>query len=889
MSRHQYWLKNEQQWITLADEPFAGGGEGNLFRVMAPREWRGYVAKLYHPHKCTEERERKTNYLLHYPPEIQGENADGHPSVIWVRDALYQNDAFKGFLMPYTQGEKLEILTTPKIPRKFRARWERFDAKKSPDALRLRQLLGFNICIAIQQIHALGRYVLVDMKPDNIVVQPNGLVSIVDTDSVEVVEQGQTLFEAPVATPEYTPPEHYQTLNYDPTQRQAWDRFGLAVILYKLFFGIHPFAASAGPPYEGLTTLQDKIEHGLFVHAPQHQGKFAVVPPPHRQFSNLDPSLQALFLRCFVDGHTDPEARPTAEEWCAAILLATKDEALYERYRHVLSGEVIRQQNRHFPLPSHRLVAPQLSPQAKPLLELTKPMEWSVPTTGPDLQPEDYIRFTADAVRNRRDLFILGMLSIMFIVTGVGSFFVPLMWGIFGLQLHKAYQKSRPYREKRRNERKLESAKKAAKKRDKAVAKQQKRLDRTMSKVGKNIRKVVEQIEQEREALKTYLEQQDQAVQALNQRIADNYQHLQQNYLQEAQSNRAIARVEADQYQSLAQLKAAITEQNQEAVYQLKRQKITESEGAAYQQERIAIERFLHEQQETIHQDLAQRLNQVQLQEEEAIRKLWHGYHQRAKLLPNLPRLWQGIRISRPITQRIRRFFKQLGIPSLQDILEVDVQGQFFRLRDGQIIRWNNMPQSRKMLRNMAQWLDELKHQAISLYTQEDDIKVQFDKVRQATQDSQRMALDGLEQVQEKRLQKVILGLPNDQLGAPYEQLQQQYEQTMGYVEELEVAFAQAEEEILPQYEAEYEVLMAASQARVEESQARLIALEAKIEGQAQRLKRSKAYEQYQRLQREVQVAREALAKVNAYTKRVEQYRHINFRAYLNTILKTKF
>ncbi len=302
-----YLLKNGQERIHVSAKPFAGGGEGNLYHILAPAHYKKYVAKVYHPHKLTQERAQKIAYLSTYPPPLEERNNGGHSSVVWCADVLLEDHKFVGFIMPFVSGEKLEILTTPKIPRKQRKNWQRFDFKQGSSALAYRKKLAFNLCSAIHQVHKMERYILVDMKPDNIVVQPNGLVSIVDTDSVEVVERGETLFDAPVATPEYTPPEHYKNLAYDPTQQQAWDLFGLGVILYKLLFGIHPFAASAGPPYERLNTLAQKIEHGFFVHNPEHAKNFTIVPPPHRGFDELNPELQALFLRCFVDGHEQPE------------------------------------------------------------------------------------------------------------------------------------------------------------------------------------------------------------------------------------------------------------------------------------------------------------------------------------------------------------------------------------------------------------------------------------------------------------------------------------------------------------------------------------------------------------------------------------------------------
>jgi hypothetical protein len=145
-------------------------------------------------------------------------------------------------------------------------------------------------------------------------------VSIVDTDSVEVIEDGRCLYAATVATPEYTPPEYYRGIKPGKVCiENSWDRFSLAVILYKILLGVHPFAATSHPPYDQCNSLGDKIKMGLFVHHPDKKKCFKVVPPPQLDFFKLGDNIQQLFMRAFATGHLYPNKRPTAAEWCQAI------------------------------------------------------------------------------------------------------------------------------------------------------------------------------------------------------------------------------------------------------------------------------------------------------------------------------------------------------------------------------------------------------------------------------------------------------------------------------------------------------------------------------------------------------------------------------------------
>lgn len=328
----QYQLANSNTTITVEDTPFASGGEGSLFRIAAPATHKKYVLKLYHPNKRSQERIQKIAHLVANPPADVEENI----AIVWPVAQVLENGKFVGCLMPFAKGVKLEMLCLAKLPKKYRKRWARFDLSHST-AQNYRLRVGFNLAVALYQIHAKEQYVLVDLKPDNVLLQPNGLIGLVDLDSVAVLKDQQVIFPAPVATPEYTPPEHYveDTVLYEDVH-PVWDSFSFGVILYKVLFGIHPFTASAGFPYEHLVSLHQKIEHGLFVHAKEHKHVLKVVPPLHQAFHQLPEELKGLFMRCFEDGHHTPLARPRAEEWCAALLLAINDPQMEARYKYLL-------------------------------------------------------------------------------------------------------------------------------------------------------------------------------------------------------------------------------------------------------------------------------------------------------------------------------------------------------------------------------------------------------------------------------------------------------------------------------------------------------------------------------------------------------------------------
>ncbi|MCX6021133.1 MAG: hypothetical protein NTZ05_05285, partial [Chloroflexi bacterium] len=79
--------------------------------------------------------------------------------------------------------------------------------------------------------------------------------------------------------------------------------------------GIHPFMGvwqgSGNPP-----TLQENIGTGASPYTqPERIARSPVAPP----FEMLSPELRALFLRCFGEGLTRPERRPSAQDWADAL------------------------------------------------------------------------------------------------------------------------------------------------------------------------------------------------------------------------------------------------------------------------------------------------------------------------------------------------------------------------------------------------------------------------------------------------------------------------------------------------------------------------------------------------------------------------------------------
>lgn len=299
--------ENTQDLITLdRTAPLGSGGEAHIYRIV---EDASLVAKIYH--EPTESRAAKLIAMRANPPEDHM-TAQGHVSIAWPIDLLRSIDSKQnivGFIMPVIKGHNpvFEYYT----PRRRRERCPFFNYFYLHRA-------ALNIAKAVRSIHACG-HVIGDVNESNVLVSQTALASLVDTDSFQIVDPSSGLVRrCLVGKPEYTPPE-LQGINFKEFYRsQESDLFGLSILLFHLLNeGTHPFEGvynGAGDP----PRIEARIEAGHFSAGGTRSVPYQVKPlaPP---FENLHPALQASFVQSFVEGHSNPKRRPTADEWILGL------------------------------------------------------------------------------------------------------------------------------------------------------------------------------------------------------------------------------------------------------------------------------------------------------------------------------------------------------------------------------------------------------------------------------------------------------------------------------------------------------------------------------------------------------------------------------------------
>jgi formylglycine-generating enzyme required for sulfatase activity/serine/threonine protein kinase len=285
------------------------GGESAIYHVADHPD---YLVKLYTTSHIAIY-EQKLSWMLSHPPD-DPTNQPGHVSFAWPIVTLYDGQGtFVGYLMPRVQSAVTALkVFNPRLRTKTLPGFDR----------RYLHRTAQNLVAVVEALHARG-YVIGNLHESNVMITSSALVTLIDTDSFQV-DAGEAFYPCIVGKPEYTPPELQGKLFQEVRRTPEHDHFGLGVLIFQLLMeGNHPFRGrwlgSGDPP-----PMEEKIRRGLFPYFSEASGPVAP-PPTGLGLDTLHPEVVNLIQRCFVDGHQQPSARPTPDEWKQALATAERN------------------------------------------------------------------------------------------------------------------------------------------------------------------------------------------------------------------------------------------------------------------------------------------------------------------------------------------------------------------------------------------------------------------------------------------------------------------------------------------------------------------------------------------------------------------------------------
>ena len=278
------------------------GGEGVVHLVDGDP---GSVLKIWHQGKTPQDADAKIRHLVSNP-------VDPEPGVTWhitwPQHLVTENGVIAGYTMPILNpAEDWEP-----IVEYYNRRAAQSTAEAQGRELRIddRVRMARNLALGFRAVHEAG-YVIGDVNEKNVEVNRQNDIAMVDCDSYGFTDRasGRT-FSNEMGRPEFQAPEAQGDYS-NRTQEQ--DLFGLAVVIFHLLTGYHPYSPNNQPNY---ALPGQRISNWLFPPA----GRGVTAPDPYNQaWARLTAKQQELFLRCFDRTHAG-QPRPTPEEWVEALL-----------------------------------------------------------------------------------------------------------------------------------------------------------------------------------------------------------------------------------------------------------------------------------------------------------------------------------------------------------------------------------------------------------------------------------------------------------------------------------------------------------------------------------------------------------------------------------------
>lgn len=290
------------------------GGEGVVHKIQ---NMPGKVVKMFKPTPDRDYMERKIEALInnHIPSKLDNVLVYTIPESLLYDEA----DHFVGYIMP-------GITTRFKL---FDVMRDSSTRKKYFPELDYRGLIiiAYNLAEAIYYLHE-HDVVIGDLNHNNIVINPDGTVCLIDTDSYDIVDKNTNEhFPCVVGFAELLAPE-LQTVGHLKNGRftKETDMFSFTILVFRLLMG-------NTDPFSGIRTnlvsrsisdipANEAIVNGECPYIKTVEGMR--IPEWAPSFDMLPEYIKNLFMRAFdynKENYRDKiKERPTAREWMDALI-----------------------------------------------------------------------------------------------------------------------------------------------------------------------------------------------------------------------------------------------------------------------------------------------------------------------------------------------------------------------------------------------------------------------------------------------------------------------------------------------------------------------------------------------------------------------------------------
>ena len=301
-SGHRY--RDEAGNPVVPGQKLGEGSEGAVYLVDGQP---GSVVKIWHPDRIPPDADARIRYMINNPVI-----PDFGPAwrITWPQRMVMENGGIAGYILPMLD------YTLPWAP--IIEYYNRI-AARSTEADQAREIriddrvrIALNLALAFRAVHKAG-YVIGDVNEKTFEANRQNDVALMDCDSYGFIDPttGRAFSDSGMGRPDFQAPEVQG--NYS-NRTQEQDLFGLAVLIFCLLTGFHPYTI-AGQQAQDYPHPGDRIAAWLF---PASDGSLTAPQAYCDAWDTLSDRQIELFMRCF-DRRYAGQPRPTPQEWAEAL------------------------------------------------------------------------------------------------------------------------------------------------------------------------------------------------------------------------------------------------------------------------------------------------------------------------------------------------------------------------------------------------------------------------------------------------------------------------------------------------------------------------------------------------------------------------------------------
>jgi serine/threonine-protein kinase len=247
-------------------ERIGSGGMADVYKAVDETLGRTVAVKILHERYADD-----PDFVQRFRHEASAAANLSHPGIVNIYDYGVEDGTYY-IVMELVRGTDLKTVVKQQGPL---------------DPLKVAEY-GAQACAALSVAHGYG-IIHRDIKPQNIVLTPDGAIKVMDFGIARAVDSDSTQTGSVLGTAQYVSPEQAQGRKLGPES----DLYSLGVVLYEL--------ATGRPPFEGDTPVSVALKH---------VNDEAI--PPRQLNPNVPPALEAVILKAM---QKDPSQRyHSAEE-----------------------------------------------------------------------------------------------------------------------------------------------------------------------------------------------------------------------------------------------------------------------------------------------------------------------------------------------------------------------------------------------------------------------------------------------------------------------------------------------------------------------------------------------------------------------------------------------